>query len=152
MKFGYQVGRVLAQSVIIPHLAAEVRLSICGGQTDIEIRLFPIIFVLRPLTPFQCRGHERVEQYLYSLYGPYGLYRASVPVPGCTLPYRLLCAVNSNQTNAPHLHTAATGRTSEGSLRTFKKQCSFGNREESDRKNFNILSTIKELKIPSVIF
>jgi len=34
-------------------------------------------------------GHERVELYLYSLYGPYGLYRASVPVQGwpLTLPY-----------------------------------------------------------------
>ena len=27
-------------------------------------------------------GHERVELYLYSPYGPYGLYRASVPVQG----------------------------------------------------------------------
>jgi hypothetical protein len=27
-----------------------------------------------------------VELYLYSPYGPYGLYRASVPVRGCTLP------------------------------------------------------------------
>jgi hypothetical protein len=34
-------------------------------------------------------GHERVELYLYSPYGPYGLYRTSVPVQGCTLhlPY-----------------------------------------------------------------
>jgi hypothetical protein len=32
-------------------------------------------------------GHERVEQHFYSPYGPYGLYRASVPVQGCTLPY-----------------------------------------------------------------
>ena len=39
------------------------------------------------LYPFQCRGHERVQLYLYSLYGPYGLYRDSVPVQGCTLPY-----------------------------------------------------------------
>jgi len=31
-------------------------------------------------------GHERVELYFYSPYGPYGLYRASVPVQGCTLP------------------------------------------------------------------
>ena len=31
-------------------------------------------------------GHERVELYLYSPYGPYDLYRASVPVQGCTLP------------------------------------------------------------------
>ena len=28
-----------------------------------------------------------VELYLYSPYGPYGLYRTSVPVKGCTLPY-----------------------------------------------------------------
>jgi len=27
-------------------------------------------------------GHERVELYLYSRYGLYGLYRASVPVQG----------------------------------------------------------------------
>jgi hypothetical protein len=27
-----------------------------------------------------------VELYLYSSYGPYGLYRVSVPVQGCTLP------------------------------------------------------------------
>ena len=31
-------------------------------------------------------GHERVELYLYSPYGLYGLYRTSVPVQGCTLP------------------------------------------------------------------
>ena len=29
--------------------------------------------------------------YLYSPYGPYGLYRASVPVQGCTLPLPLPC-------------------------------------------------------------
>ena len=38
-----------------------------------------------PLTPFECRGQERVQLYLYSPYGPYGLYRASVPVQRCTL-------------------------------------------------------------------
>jgi len=32
--------------------------------------------------PFQCRGQERVELYLYFAYGPYGLYRATVPVQG----------------------------------------------------------------------
>jgi len=31
-------------------------------------------------------GHERVELYLYSPYGPYSLYRASVPVQGWPLP------------------------------------------------------------------
>ena len=34
-------------------------------------------------------GHERVELYLYSPYGPYGLYRASVPLKGYTLPLPL---------------------------------------------------------------
>jgi len=29
--------------------------------------------------------HERVELYLYFPYRPYGLYRASVPVQGCTV-------------------------------------------------------------------
>jgi len=35
-----------------------------------------------PLSPSSAVGHERVELYLYSPYGPYGLYRASVPVQG----------------------------------------------------------------------
>ena len=34
------------------------------------------------LLPSSAVGHERVELYLYSPYGPYGLYRASVPVQG----------------------------------------------------------------------
>ena len=42
--------------------------------------------VTLPFTPCQCRGHERVELYLYSPYRPYGLYRASVPVQGWPLP------------------------------------------------------------------
>ena len=37
------------------------------------------------LPPSSAVGHERLELYLYSPYGPYGLYRASVPVQGCTL-------------------------------------------------------------------
>jgi len=37
--------------------------------------------------PLLVRGQEMVELYLYSSYGPYGLYRASVPVQGCTLPF-----------------------------------------------------------------
>jgi len=32
--------------------------------------------------PSSAVGHERIELYLYSPYGPYGLYRASVPVKG----------------------------------------------------------------------
>jgi len=34
--------------------------------------------------PSSAVGHERVELYRYSSYEPYGLYRASVPVQGCT--------------------------------------------------------------------
>ena len=39
------------------------------------------------LTPFPLlvRGQEMVELYLYSPYGPYGLYRASVSAQGSTL-------------------------------------------------------------------
>ena len=36
----------------------------------------------KPSAPSSAVGHERVELYLYSPYGPYGLYRASVPVQG----------------------------------------------------------------------
>jgi len=36
--------------------------------------------------PFYFFGQERVELYLYFLYGPQGLYRASVPVQEFTLP------------------------------------------------------------------
>jgi len=39
-----------------------------------------------PSPPSSAVGHERVELYLYSPYGPYGLYRASVPVQGWPLP------------------------------------------------------------------
>ena len=35
-----------------------------------------------PSPPSSAVGHETIELYLYSPYGPYGLYRASVPVQG----------------------------------------------------------------------
>jgi len=38
-----------------------------------------------PSAPYSAVGHERVELYLYSPSAPYGMYRASVPVQGCTL-------------------------------------------------------------------
>jgi len=44
-----------------------------GGDTD-------------PSPSSSAVGHERVELYLYSPYGSYGLYRALVRVQGCTLP------------------------------------------------------------------
>jgi len=37
---------------------------------------------LIPHPPSSAVGHERVELCLYSPYGPYGLYRALVPVQG----------------------------------------------------------------------
>jgi hypothetical protein len=37
-------------------------------------------------SPPSAVGHERIELYLYSPYGPYGLYRPSVPVQECNLP------------------------------------------------------------------
>ena len=48
-----------------------------------------------PSSPSSAVGHERVELYLYSPYGPYGLYRVSVPVQGCTLP--LMCRYKDDQ-------------------------------------------------------
>ena len=38
------------------------------------------------LTPHPLLVPLVMKEYLYSLYGPYGLYRASVPAQGCTLP------------------------------------------------------------------
>ena len=40
------------------------------------------VVTLTPHTSPSAVGHERVELYLYSPCGPYGLYRASVPVQG----------------------------------------------------------------------
>ena len=50
----------------------------------------------KTLTPFYWHGQERVELYLYSPYGPYGLYRTSVPVQGCTLPFSHYCVSMGN--------------------------------------------------------
>ena len=38
-----------------------------------------------------CRGQEGVQLYLYFPSGPYGLYRASVPMQGCALPFYPSC-------------------------------------------------------------
>jgi hypothetical protein len=44
-----------------------------------------------------------VELYLYSPYGPYGLYRASVPVQGCTLPFTVTdFSMDSKYENKEH--------------------------------------------------
>ena len=46
-----------------------------------------LLLPLWAVRPLQSLSACTVELYLYSLYGPYGLYRASAPVQGCTLPY-----------------------------------------------------------------
>jgi len=52
-----------------------------------------------PSPPSSAASHERVKLYLYSPYGPYCLYRASVPVQGCTLLfYHLQCALSITYT------------------------------------------------------
>ena len=43
-----------------------------------------------PSPPSSAVGHERVELYLYSPYGSYGLYKGSVHVQGCTLSYNMI--------------------------------------------------------------
>jgi hypothetical protein len=53
-------------------------------------------------------GHERVELYLYSLYGPYGLYKASVPIQGCTLPLPLVMNEKSYTSTPPMGRTTCT--------------------------------------------
>ena len=44
-----------------------------------------------PSPPSSAVGHERVELYLYSPYGPYGLYRASVMYKGDLYLYMKYC-------------------------------------------------------------
>ena len=61
-----------------------------------------------PSPPSSAIGHERVELYLYSPYGPYGLYRASVPVQGCTSHIeriRKVCALRSDCSNCINFTT-----------------------------------------------
>jgi len=63
-------------------------LSVIGHHTQgqTSIRLVSWQLDADPSPPSSAVGHERVELFLYSPYGPYGLYKASVPVQGCTLP------------------------------------------------------------------
>ena len=50
-----------------------------------------------------------VELYLYSPYGPYGLYRASVPVQGYTLPFLLIHYRERSCTQFPLIIRAQLG-------------------------------------------
>jgi hypothetical protein len=51
-----------------------------------DISLLPL-WAIRPV---QSLSACTVELYFYSPYAPYGLYRVTVPVQGCTLPYLTL--------------------------------------------------------------
>ena len=48
-----------------------------------------LLLPLWAVRPVQNLSACTVELYLYSPYGPYGLYRASVPVQRCTVPFFL---------------------------------------------------------------
>ena len=58
----------------------------CTEPQCLYSRAIPLL-PLWAVRPVQSLSACTVELYLYSPYGPYGLYRASVPVQGCTLPF-----------------------------------------------------------------
>ena len=58
----------------------------CTEPQYLYSRAIPLL-PLWAVQPVQSLSVCTVELYLYSPYGPYGLYRASVPVQGSTLPY-----------------------------------------------------------------
>jgi len=57
----------------------------CTEPQCLYSRAIPLI-PLRAVRSVQSLSACTVELYLYSHYGPYGRYRASVPVQGCALP------------------------------------------------------------------
>jgi len=56
-----------------------------------------------PSPPSSAVGHERVELYLYSPYGPYGLYRASVPVQGVHFTFFVYLISNEDLYSLPSI-------------------------------------------------
>ena len=58
----------------------------CTEPQYLYSRATPLL-PLWAVRPVQSLSACTVELYLYSPYGPYGLYRASVLVQGCTLPF-----------------------------------------------------------------
>ena len=59
-----------------------------GAPLPLPTPLLPL-WVVRPVQSLSActTVHLYLYQYLYSPYGSYGLYRASVPVQGCTFTY-----------------------------------------------------------------
>jgi hypothetical protein len=75
-----------------PHSMSGNR-SLCGphsmsGNFQRDKKKFLAITGI-PSPPSSAVVKERVELYFCSPYGPYRLYRASVPVQGCILPFYL---------------------------------------------------------------
>ena len=60
----------------------------CTEPQCLYTRAIPLL-PLWAVQPVQSLSACTVELYLYSPYGPYSLYRASVPVQECTLPLPL---------------------------------------------------------------
>ena len=58
--------------------------TVCTGPQCLYSRAIHLL-PLWAVRPVQSLSACTVQLYLYSPYGPYGLYRASVPVQGCTL-------------------------------------------------------------------
>jgi len=61
----------------------------CTEPQCLYSRAIPLL-PLWTVRPVQSLSVCTVELYLYSPYGPYGLYRAPVPVQGCTFPLLFL--------------------------------------------------------------
>jgi hypothetical protein len=74
----------------------------CTEPQCLYSRAIPLL-PLRAVRLVQSLSACTVELYLYSPYGPYGLYRALVPVQGCTLPF-LPFPLKSASTNIPTVH------------------------------------------------
>ena len=89
-----------------------------------------------PSLPSSAVGHERVELYLYFPYGPYGLYRALVPVQGCiTWPEgfkRLKIATSSlsNEEGSGNCHKLNVGRN----RRWWMYWCTFVCKNDHEKK------------------
>jgi hypothetical protein len=64
----------------------------CTEPYSRAIPLLPLLAV----RPVQSLSACTVQLYLYSPYWPYGLYKASVPVQGCTLTFLLITIVCYN--------------------------------------------------------
>jgi len=63
--------------------------TVCTEPQCLYSRAIPLL-PLWAVRPVQSLSACTVELYLYSPYGPYSLYRVSVPVQGCTLPLPFL--------------------------------------------------------------